>query len=322
MDVSILIVNYNTGVLLNQLMHSIEKHFKGFTYEVIIVDNDSSDISKDILLKLEKEKKAKVLLLEKNYGFARANNVGFKDIKGKFLVLLNPDTIFVENSIEKVMEFRNRLAQPAIIGIKLIYEDGTLQHSKSIFPNLKDSFFQAVFLDSLFKKSSIFNRIYYGWQDENQTVSVDSIRGAFMFMDKDIFQILNGFDEDFFLYTEETDLCFRAHNRNIPVYYYPDTRLIHLEGRSMDLKRLNTFIELYKSKILFVRKHKGIIPSLIFKFILALAAFNRVILNGVLSLLKRHPFYKNKFKLYWYSFLWFLGFSIKRLNRQVKLFNP
>jgi len=308
--ISILIVNFNTAKLVNNLVNSIEEHNSGFQYEVIIVDNDSQDEDIRILKNLEQRKNVKVIFSKQNLGFGKANNLAFHHSSGNFIVLLNPDTLLIENSLQKVLNFRLTLNRPAIIGIRLVLEDGSWQKSKLMFPNLTNALSQAFFLDSIFKGSEIFDRVYYGWQSDSETCQVDFVRGAFMFMDREIFEKLNGFDEDYFLYTEEADLCYRAWQLGIPVWYYPETKIIHLESQSMKIDRRFTWIELYRSQILFMKKHHGRFQSFCFRLVLALSAFNRIILNSILAIFKQKRFFYEKSLIYFYSLLWLLGIPL------------
>jgi len=258
MDISFLIVNYNTANLVQQLLVSLRKYCIGFSYEVLIVDNASKQTDIQLLRDMEVNDGCSVIYSTENLGFGKANNLGLAEVQGKFLVLLNPDTLFIENTVEKVLAFHDSLEDtPAIIGVKLLNADGSWQISKQTYPNVRDTLFQAFFLDSLFKRSPIFDRQYYRWQDEMLSGEVESVRGAFMFMEKETMLRLNGFDEDFFIYTDETDLCYLANNSGIKVIHFAGARIMHLEGQSMNLDRLKTWVELYKTKILFARKHYG-----------------------------------------------------------------
>lgn len=309
-DVSIIIVNYNTARLITNLLKSLQLYSEGFSYEIFIVDNKSEKADIDILESFHSDN-IEIISLEENIGFARANNLALQRARGNYILFLNPDTLFIENTIKKVLEFRNRLSTPSIIGVKLLYPDASYQHSMTRFPRIRDYFYQALFLDSIFKKSRMFNAIHYGWMDKDAITEVDSIRGAFMFMDREIAEKLKGFDSDYFLYSEEIDLCYRAKKWGYPVFYFPDTKLVHLESQSMDIDRLNTFIYLYDSKIVFVQKHYGKLYAALFRYILYLQMLNRTLLNGLLFFIKRNKFFNNKFRLFLYTFLWHLGIGRK-----------
>lgn len=314
-DISIIIVNYNTRQLLRQLVDSLKTHCAEVNYEVIIVDNNSTDSSRELLGEIAAANEARVIFNEHNVGFGSANNIGFREARGDYVLLLNPDTYFVENSLDAVLAFRKQLDTPAIIGVLLILQDGSWQKTKLMFPRLLDSLSQAFFLNSIFKGSRWFDRIFYGWLDDAETAQVECIRGAFMFMDREVYASLNGFDEDFFLFSEEVDLCRRAGYSGVPIYYYPGTKVIHLEGQSMSLDRIKNWIELYRSQILLVRKHRGRVISFFFRWILCLSAFNRILLQALLFLLRRSDTHRVKAQMYAHSFLWFLGIKT-RFNRQ------
>ncbi|MGH1363094.1 MAG: glycosyltransferase family 2 protein [Calditrichia bacterium] len=315
LDVSFIIVNYNSSALVVDLLESFEKHCYGFSYEVIIVDNASHPDQLELLRESLNGDKHMVISSEENLGFGGANNKAVEKASGKYLALINPDTLLTENSIDKVLQLRRELSDHrAIIGVKLVNADGSWQISKQTYPRITDTLMQAFFLDSLFKKSPVFDRQYYRWQDEDACSQVESIRGAFMFMETALFNELEGFDEDFFIYTEETDLCYRASQAGVKIYHFPKTSIIHLEGQSMNLNRLKTWIELYKTKILFARKHYGFLNALGLRVALGFSALNRGVLNTAMGVfLLRQPSWE-KAKVYFLSTLWLLGIPITNLS--------
>lgn len=322
MDVSFLIVNYNSAQLLKQLLSSLKTHCSGFTYEIVIVDNASKEDDKKILLELENADDCKVIFSPENLGFGKANNLGLSSVNGTYLVLLNPDTLFTENTVANVIAFRKTLDNPlAIIGVKLVNADGSWQISKQTYPRVVDTLTQAFFLDTLFKGSKYFDRQYYRWQPDNHSGIVESVRGAFMFMETAAFKQLDGFDEDFFIYTEETDLCYRANEAGTKVYHFADTRIVHLEGQSMNLNRLKTWVELYKTKILFARKHYGFMNAIALRAALAISAFNRGILNFTKGILLLSSSAGEKAKVYFLSALWLVGIPISKLSGKITLFS-
>ncbi|GAB4367454.1 MAG: hypothetical protein Kow0042_08030 [Calditrichia bacterium] len=317
-DVSIIIVNYNTKEFLEKAVYSIIENTLDISYEIILIDNASLDGSFDFTQKLQDKDEFKIIKLDKNVGFAKANNIAATYAEGKYILLLNPDTLLFENTIKKVLDFRVSLSKPAIIGIKLLNPDGSFQPCRSQFPKIYNFLVQAFFLNSIFKKSKYFDRVNYGWQDPEVISYVDSVKGAFLFVDTPIWKELKGFDEDYFVYTEEVDFCFRAKKKGIDVIYYPETAIIHFGGESMDLNRLETYIEMQKTILLFLKKNRGKIYSSIFRFVLALSAFNRILLNFLLQFFKKpKSYFDNKWRLYLYTFIWFI--SGYRKNVKIKL---
>jgi GT2 family glycosyltransferase len=276
-------------------------------YEIIIVDNNSQFDDAADLEHLGQKSHVKLIRLDKNVGFAKANNIAAQHASGKYLLLLNPDTLLIEDSITKVVEFRKSVCLPCIIGIKLLNADHTYQLCRVTFPVLSDYFFQAFFLNTLFKKSKLFNRVNYGFYSPDQIKIVDSIGGAFLFVEKEIYHKLRGLDEKYFMYSEELDFCYRARILKINTYYYPETSIIHFGGGSTKYNRAENHIELYKSLLLLVSKYRGAIYVTIFGIILIVSTFNRFILNFFLSMILSDRIkYREKSRLFLNTNIWLI----------------
>lgn len=229
-DISIIIINYNSTELLINCLDSIEKFTIGINYEVIVVDNNSVIGNIETLLK----NRDRITLIKNdvNRGFGAANNQGVKIAKGKYILLLNNDTILFEHSIKKVFDFAETLEGNEIVGCKLLNEDKTIQKSVYDFPTLLNLFTANLFLYLLFPRSKYFNKYQLMNRGLNKTTEVDVVTGAFIFISRKKFEELDGFDERFFFYMEDTDLCYRHKKDGGKVIYFPDTSIIHLKGKS------------------------------------------------------------------------------------------
>jgi O-antigen biosynthesis protein len=207
-DLSIIIVNYNVKVFLQNLLDSINKASANLQTEIIIVDNASDDGSVEFLR--EKYPSVKLIINKTNLGFGKANNLALREAKGKFILLLNPDTIVAEDTFIKMIEFFNQTPEAGLAGCKILNPDGTLQlPCRRSFPGPWTSFTKVTGLSSLFPKSRIFARYNLTYLDENETYEVDAISGSFMMMKKEVYDKVGGFDEQFFMYGEDLDLCYR-----------------------------------------------------------------------------------------------------------------
>jgi len=259
MDVSFIIVNYNTKILLRQCINSIYQHTKDIDFEIIVVDNASSDDSTEMI----KCEFPKVILIQskENLGFGKANNLGAKHALGNFLFLLNSDTILLENSLKILTEYYEKMSDPgiAVVGCRLLDINRKPQISFGNFP----SFYQELFE---FGPSKLFRTFYNerlspGVAGRGSKVKeVDYISGADMFFKKAIFDKVGGFDEDFFMYFEETELCFRLKRLGYKIIWNPNTSIIHYGGASeQKLEGINyRTLELFqKSKHLYYRKCYG-----------------------------------------------------------------
>jgi len=269
MDVSIIIVNYNTNTLIKQCIRSIYKHTKDIQFEIIVIDNASSDGSQ---LMIETEF-PNVLLIEskENLGFGKANNLGVKQASGNFLFLLNSDTILIENSIKVLKEFLEKKNDPlvAAVGCKLLDINRKPHISYGNFPSIYQELFEyglSKIFSKYFKKRLSPSVIDSG----TQIKEVDYIMGADMFFKKTIFDTIEGFDEDFFLYYEETEICFRLNKFGYKIIWNPETSIIHYLGASeKNQNGINYWIleQLQKSKILYYKKCHGNTMATIAKFI-------------------------------------------------------
>ena len=254
MDLSIIIVNYNVKEFLQNLLHSIEKASSNLTKEIIIVDNASDDGSVEFIR--EKFSYVKLIVNKKNLGFGKANNIALKEAKGKFILLINPDALVAEDTFEKLIEFFKLKPEAGLAGCKILNPDGTLQLAcRRSFPGPWTSFTKVTGLSSLFSKSKLFARYNLTYLDENQTYEVDAISGSFMMMKREVYEKVGGFDEQFFMYGEDLDLCYRIQKAGYKVFYYHETQIIHYKGESTKRSSFDETKIFYNAMDLFVKKH-------------------------------------------------------------------
>ena len=254
MDLSIIIVNYNVKEFLQNLIHSIEKASLNITKEIIVIDNASDDGSVEFIR--EKFPQIKLIVNNKNLGFGKANNIGLKEAKGKFILLINPDTIVAEDTFEKMFEFFKSNPETGLAGCKILNPDGTLQLAcRRSFPGPWTSFTKVTGLSSFFPKSKLFARYNLTYLDENQSYEVDAISGSFMMMRKEVYEKVGGFDEQFFMYGEDLDLCYRIQKAGFKVFYVHTSQIIHYKGESTKRSSLDETKVFYHAMHLFVKKH-------------------------------------------------------------------
>lgn len=254
MDLSIIIVNYNTKGLLRETLESIYKNPTYREFEIIVVDNGSSDGSQEMV----KKEFPDVILIEnkQNLGFAKANNIGIKIAKGKYILLLNSDTEVLRGTLDSCIDFleKDEAKEIGILGCKVMLPDGKLDLAcRRGFPTPKNSFFKIFGLAKLFPKSRFFAGYNLTYLDENQSYEVDSVVGAFMLIRREVIDKIGLLDEDYFMFGEDIDFCFRAKQNGFKVYYYADAKIIHHKrGSGRNLKVLSAF---YDSMWIFYRKH-------------------------------------------------------------------
>jgi GT2 family glycosyltransferase len=277
-DVSIIIVNYNTKDLILQCLQSIFENTVDISFEVIVVDNASDDGSCASIN--EKFPQVNLVSSEKNLGFGRANNLGARLASGTFLFLLNSDTLLIENSIKFLKIFFENSNDPtiAVVGVKILDKNKKPHISYGNFPSIYQEIFEYGLL-KIFKK-------YYAEKlspsiiDKSTEIkNVDYIIGADMFFKKSVFDSISGFDEDFFLYYEETEICFRLKKLGYKIVWNPNTSIIHYVGSSGKTnEKFNYWIfeQLQRSKNLYYKKCHG---NLMAKSIKYLSILKTLIIN-------------------------------------------
>jgi GT2 family glycosyltransferase len=259
LDISVIIVNYNVKEFLQNLLHSIEKASSNISKEIIVIDNASDDGSVEII----KEKFPAVKLIENNIniGFGRANNQGLALAKGKYILFINPDCLVSEDTFDKMISFFEEHPECGLAGCKILNSDGSLQLAcRRSFPGPWTSFTKVTGLSNLFPKSRIFASYNLTYLDENKSCEVDAVSGSFMMMRKEVYDKAGGFDERFFMYGEDLDLCYRVQKSGYKVYYVHTTQVIHYKGESTKRSNLDETKLFYDAMHLFVKKHLSGFP--------------------------------------------------------------
>jgi len=268
MDVSIIIVNYNTCSLLKNCIESIILNTKDVLYEIIVVDNDSKDDS----LRMVHSNFPKVKLLEskENLGFGRANNKGAEIATGRYLFLLNTDTLLIDNPVKVLFDFMEKKSSTNIGAC------GGNLYKKNFSPN----FSYSLHFPSLLNVFCYRGRIPFFINNENFNYSgkikdVAIIIGADLFIRKCIFDELNGFDPAFFMYVEDAELSFRINRMNYRVVSNPEAKIIHLQGASSQ-KFFKLKMEIISYAIYF-KKHKSLVTVKIYKLIELIFALSKFV---------------------------------------------
>ncbi len=255
-DISIVIVNYNVKDFLLQCLRSIEKASKSKSVETIVVDNDSSDGSVKFLEPLFPQ--VKFVQLEENLGFAKANNIGIAEAKGKFVLILNPDTILEEDTLEVMSDFLKNNPEVGCAGCKTLNPDGSFQLAcRRGFPTPWASFCKLFGLQRLFPKSKLFAQYNQTYKSENETYYVDAVAGAFMFCRKEALKETGGFSEEYFMYGEDLDLCYRMRRKGWKIAYVHSASIIHYKGESSKRSSVNEIRNFYEAMEIFARKYYG-----------------------------------------------------------------
>ena len=249
-DLSVIIVNWNTRDLLVRCLNSITQVTQRMKAEIFVVDNRSSDESGRTV----KERFSQVILIENetNLGFAGANNQALRRSKGNYLLLLNPDTQVKEEPIQKLISLMDAHPDVGITGVQLLNSDGSKQNSIANFPSLA---------------TELLNKSLLRWlspgkfpgkeKDYPEPIEVDSVIGACMMVRREALDQVGLLDEDYFLFLEETDWCYRMKRAGWKIYHVPDAEVFHFQGKSAEKEKKRARVEYFRSRYHFFKKNKG-----------------------------------------------------------------
>lgn len=253
MQLSVIILNYNVRYFLEQCVLSVQQALEGIDSEVVVVDNNSTDDSCEMIR--SRFPTIKLIENKENLGFPKGNNIGVSQANGEYICILNPDTVVAEDTFTKVLAFAKKQHDLGIVGVNLI--DGTgkfLPESKRGIPTPWVAFTKIAGLYKIFPNSKYCNRYYAQHLQENQTGKVEILVGAFMVMKRDLYNEVGGFDEDCFMYSDDIDLSYMVLKKGKTNYYFPETTVIHYKGESTikDEKYMKRFQEAMN---FFYKKH-------------------------------------------------------------------
>lgn len=291
MDLSIIIVNYNTKKITSDCIKSIIKKTRGIKYEIIVVDNASQDGSVEVLESLTKKiPNLKLIKNRQNLGFGKGNNQGMKVAEGEFILLLNTDTIIHNNALGEMISFMRKKDKIGVATCALMNKDGTLQGTGGYFPTLFRVFAWMFFLEDIplldllikpFHPIHGQSPFYKGEGLFRKAHQQDWLTAAFFIIRREVIEAVGHFDEDYFMYTEEVDYCWRIKKAGWQVWYLPSWSITHLGGASSTAEF--PILSEYKGIKLFYKKH---MPSWQFPLLIAFlkgGAALRAIIFGVLK---------------------------------------
>ena len=283
MDISIIIVNYNVREFLRGALESVRRSLAagGLRGEVFVVDNASRDESAEMVSKEFPE--VKLHALRENIGFGRANNLALREATGEYLLILNPDTILGEDTLRVMVDFMKMHPQCGVSGCKLLNADGSFQTScRRGFPTPWASFTKLFGLSTFFPNSPRFAQYNLTYLPVDQTYEIDALAGAFMILSREAFEKTKGFDEEYFMYGEDIDLCYRIKKAGLSVFYMHSTSTVHFKGESTRRSVLNEVKVFYEAMHIFVRKHYGKNP-----FFTILLRFG-IAVRSLIALIKKY----------------------------------
>jgi len=263
-DISLILVSFNTRDVLRESLQSVERETGNLRIEVFVVDNNSHDSSVEMV---ENEfPHVRVLRSQVNLGFGAANNVALEIAQGRYVVLLNSDAFLCPNSLQLSVDHMDRNPEVGLAGGRLVGRDFSLQPSARMFPSILSDFLVLTGLAHKFPKSRFFGQFDRTWADPMQPAEVDWVPGAFSIIRAEALKKVGFFDPEFFLYSEEVDLCRRIQSAGYKILYWPDIVVIHIGGESSrqikTLEMSSAGAQLIRwrmrSTLLYYRKHHGV----------------------------------------------------------------
>ena len=285
-QLSIVIVNYNVAFFLEQCLHSVYEAIEGIDGEVFVVDNNSVDQSVEMV----KEKFPHAILIDnkENLGFSKANNQAIEKSSGKYILLLNPDTLVQKDTLKKTVEFMESHPDAGGLGVQMIDGKGNfLPESKRGLPTPWVAFYKIFGFTRLFPRSKRFGKYHLSYLDKHQNHEVDVLSGAFMLLRKETLDKTGLLDESFFMYGEDIDLSYRITQAGYKNYYFSETKIIHYKGESTKKGSLNYVLTFYNAMQIFAEKHYSSTKLRAFIFFIRLA----IIFRAWVAII--HRFFKN-----------------------------
>lgn len=281
-DISIIIVSYNTCKILEDCLKSVVKHTKGINYEVIVVDNGSKDDSVKMVKKYsEKFSNVKLIDVGDNVGFGKGNNLGAQKASGKYLLFLNSDTLFTNNLLPEILVKLDNNPSIGVYSCGLLNADQSVQASGGYFPTLANLLAWQFFIDDLPLIRNYIKSFHPSLTFYKKGQKLDWVTGAFMIVPKNVFDKAGRFDEKIFMYTEEMELCFRISTLGLGTLFTSQPTIIHLGGASG-----GSFLALtseIKYMIYFWEKHQPSWQLPIVKIAFFLGSLFRLIIFGIIK---------------------------------------
>lgn len=255
LDISIIIVSWNTREITKNCLQSIREQTSGISYEVIVIDNNSADGSQEMIAREFPE--AVLIANSENKGFATANNQGLAIARGRYFLLLNSDTIVLDGAVQRSLAFAEQKPDVGIIGCRVLNSDGSLQPSCFMYPSLVNLLLAATYLYKVFPQSRFFGREFMSWWLHDTEKDVQVVRGCFMLVKREAYEQVGPMDSRFFMYAEETDWCYQFGMKGWRILFTPAAQIIHLGGRSSIQVKPQMTLQLRSGILQFIHKNKS-----------------------------------------------------------------
>jgi GT2 family glycosyltransferase len=310
-DISIIIVSWNARKYLFNCLQSIVFVDGSSRFEVIVVDNASSDASAEMVL--EQFPNVHLIRNERNLGFARANNIGMRKSHGRYICLINSDVVVLQGCIEGLVDFMDGNREIGIAGPQIIDAEGRVQRSCMGFPTIGNTIYRSLTLDRIFPRSRILGGKLMTFWSHDTTRLVDVINGCFWIVRREALDDVGLLDEDFFMYGEDIDWCKRFKKAGWQVMFFPRVKAIHYGGGSSSNAPINFFLERQHADLQYWQKHYTGLECLVYMLIMWFDQGIRIVGHSVLFLLKTSRKDERLFKIRRYTagLHWFTSVIVK-----------
>lgn len=277
-DLSIVIVNWNVRDLLYGTLASIERGRGELTVQTIVVDSASQDDS--VAMVAREFPDVTLIACPQNVGFARGNNIGFAVATARFILLLNPDTIVVDDALPVMVDRLRGDTTIGALGPQLLNPDGTVQSSRRRFPTFSTGIFESTWLEGA-APSSVLDSYYMADQPDDRAVEVDWVTGAAIMTRREVLETVGGLDEGYFMYSEELDWCRRVKEGGWRIMYEPAAQIIHYVGQSSEQAVTARHINFQQAKLRYFRKYHGQFAAAVLRRFLLLSYASQIAVEGV-----------------------------------------
>ncbi len=271
---SVIIISYNSCDFIPACLKSVRDACEGIDSQIIVLDNGSNEPIIPEIKNFFPE--VEWIDSKENLGFGKGCNLAEKHATKPYLFFINPDTIISKNAFREMLQFMEEHPEAGTVGCRILNEDGSLQWAcRRSFPTIVSAVSKTIGLAALFPKSKLLASYNMTYADPDEMIEVDAVSGSFFCIRRDVYEKLNGFDEDYFMYGEDLDLCFRTKEMGLHNYYTPVTNILHFKGQSCRTRRWGSYVDFYKAMLIFVKKHKDLyfVPNFLVSFGILFAAF-------------------------------------------------
>lgn len=296
-DLSIIIVSWNVKALLRDCLQSIFANQGELKLEVIVVDSASADGSAEMVA--AEFPAVTLIACDENVGFPRGNNIGMRQASGRYVLLLNPDTVVVADALPIAVAYIEQHPDIGVLGVQLLNEDGSVQSSRRRFPSLMTGVFESTWLQA-YAPQRLLQDYYVDDLADSTTADVDWVMGAFMLTRPEVIAQVGGMDEAYFMYSEELDWCKRIKTAGWRVVYYPEAQVIHYQGKSSEQASILRHINFNRAKLRYFRKYHGRAAAGFLRLVIWLNFLIQLILEAVKGMLgHRRELRWQRVRAYW-----------------------